>query len=173
VALTSFVVRGPNDVWISAGSKLLHWNGQAVETIDVDFNASRIFGDARELWAGWPLHRWDGGKMVIPPEAAGPDGKGLHFSSGAMGSDALWLASGGQIARLAGGRMEIVEKSTARLDAIWASPSGEIWAAGTGIVHGKGETWTVEAPRRRHSHRRRGAGDLVWVLGPQGLLFRR
>jgi len=178
--LTSFVVRGPNDVWVAAGTKLLHWNGQAVETIDVDFNATRIFGDARELWVGWPLHRWDGGKMVIPPEAAGTDGKGLHFTAGAIGGDALWLLDGNRISRLAGGRLEVVKKDLRangqpelRLDAIWAGPSGEIWAGGTHMVRGKGDSWTIDERSSAAEITSVGGADgLVWALSRDGLLFR-
>ena len=137
-------VRGPNDAWFAAGSKLLHWNGRALEAFDIDFNASHIWGDARELWAGWPLHRWDGGKMVIPPGAEGPQGKGLHFSGGTVAGGALWLAGGTRISRFEAGRLEIVKELSAQLGAIWSSPSGEIWAAGTRIVHGRGTRWTVE-----------------------------
>ncbi len=172
--MSSLVVRAANDVWIGAGSALLHWNGQAVESIDVDFDAAQVFGDARELWAGWPLHRWDGGKMVIPPEAAGPDGKGLRFSIGALRGGALWLVGGKRISRLAGGRLEIVKELPARLDAIWVSPSGEIWAGGTHIAHGKGDTWTVdERPGVGDVTSIGGADGLVWVLSREGLLFRR
>lgn len=170
----SMFVRGPNDAWFAAGSKLLHWNGQALETIATDFNASRIWGDARELWAGWPLHRWDGGKMIIPPGAGGPEGKGLHFSGGAVAGGALWLTGGTRISRLEKDRLEIVKELPARLDAIWASPSGDIWAAGTHIVHGRGPTWTVdERPGLAEISAVGGADGLVWILGPQGLLFRR
>jgi len=166
------VVRGPNDVWVAAGTKLLHWNSQAVETIDVDFNATRLLGDAHELWAGWPLHRWDGSKFVIPPEAAGADGKGLHFSSGALGGGALWLVGGARISRLAGRRLEVVKELPARLDAIWASPSGEIWAGGTRVVHGKGDSWTVDEPLGADITSIGGADGLVWAISREGLLFR-
>ncbi len=164
----SFVVRGPRDVWVAAGTKVLDWNGQAVETFDVDFDARRIFGDARELWAGWPLHRMgrqqDGHSG---PEAAGTDGKGLHFAGGAMGGGALWLAGGKRISRLAGGRLDVVKdlpvKDQPRLDAIWVTPSGEIWAGGTHIVHGKGDSWTVDE--------RFGTADITSVGGADGLVW--
>jgi hypothetical protein len=173
-------VRGPNDAWVAAGSKLLHWNGRAVEAIDTDFNASHIWGDARELWAGWPLRRWDGGKMIIPPGAAGPEGKGLHFSSGAVAGGAVWLAGARRISRFEAGRLEVLKELPGQkdlpghLDTIWASPSGEIWAAGTHIVHGGGSSWTVEdRPGVGEIKAVGGADGLVWVLGPEGLLFRR
>jgi hypothetical protein len=172
--LSSFLVRAPNDIWIGAGSKLLHWNGETAETIDVDFNASHVFGDARELWAGWPLHRWDGSKMVIPPETAGKDGKGMVFSSGALGGGALWLVGEKRISRLAGGRLDTVKDLSARLDAIWASAAGEIWAAGTHLVHGRGETWTSEARPGGADFTSIGGGDgVVWALSRDGLLVRR
>jgi hypothetical protein len=171
--LSSFVVRAPNDVWIGAG-KLLHWNGQTTETVDVDFNASHVFGDAHELWAGWPLHRWDGSKMVIPPEVAGKDGKGMYFAGGAVGGGALWLASGKRISRLAGGHLDTVKELPVNLSAIWASPSGEIWAAGSHLVHGKGETWTADArPGSAGFTSVGGADGVVWALSREGLLIRR
>jgi hypothetical protein len=172
--LFSFVVRGQNDVWLGAGSKLLHWNGQTTEMIDVDFNASRVFGDANELWVGWPLHRWDGNKLVMPPEAAGKDGKGLHFAGAAIGGNALWLVGGGRISRLAGGKLDTVKELRVSLDAIWASPTGEIWAAGSHIVHGQGEVWTADVkPGNAGFGSVGGADGVVWVLGRDGLLVRR
>ena len=180
-SFSSLAVRGPNDVWIAAGTKLRHWNGQAVEMIDVDFNASMVAGDASELWVGWPLHRWDGSKMVIPPEAAGSDGKGLRFSGAAMGGGALWLVERNRISRLAAGHLELVKElekqpkdpSIPVLDSIWVSPSGDVWAGGTHVVHGKGDTWTMsERPGPNDVTRVGGADGLVWALGRDGLLFR-
>ena len=72
----SLFARTPNDVWVGAGAKLLHWNGRAIETFDLDFEPRHLWGDVRELWSGGRLHRWDGGKMVIPPETAGPRRQG-------------------------------------------------------------------------------------------------
>lgn len=177
----SLAVRGPNDVWFASGTKLRHWNGRTVEVIDVDFNATLVVGDARELWVGWPLHRWDGSKLVIPPEAAGSDGKGLHFSGAAMGGGALWLVDRNRISRLAGGRLEVVKElekqpkdpSIPVLDSIWVSPAGDIWAGGTHIIHGKGDTWTVsERPGPSNVVSVGGADGLVWALSRDGLLFR-
>jgi len=111
--------------------------------------------------------------MVIPPEAAGADGKGLNFSSGAMGGGALWLVGGQGISRLAGGRLEMVKALPGRLDAIWASPSGEIWAGGTHVVHGQSNSWTVnELFGAADITSVGGAGGLVWVLSRDGLLFK-
>ena len=85
----SLFARAPNDVWVGAGVQLLHWNGRAIETFDLDFEPRQVWGDARELWAGGRLHRWDGRKMVLAPESAGPDGKGLFVASALPARDAL------------------------------------------------------------------------------------
>ena len=61
------------------------------------------------------------------------------------------------------------------LKTLWATPSGEIWAAsGTSVVHGQGASWTVEqAPGLSEITTMGGADGLVWLLGREGLLFRR
>jgi hypothetical protein len=51
--------------------------------------------------------------------------------------------------------------------------SGDIWAAGTHIVHGKGDTWTVSERLGPNSITRVGGADgLVWALGRDGLVIR-
>jgi hypothetical protein len=178
---SSLFVRAPDDVWMAAGSKLFHWNGRALEAVDTAFNASRVFGDARGVWVGWPLHKWDGGKLVIPSGAAGPEGKGLFFADGAASGDAVWLAGVKRLARLEAGRLDVVKEVAGNLDAVWVSPSGEVWAGGAQqVVHGRGSSWTVEeSPGHSEVKALGGADGLVWTLarqgplGPHGLLFRR
>ena len=88
----SLFARAPDDVWVGAATGLLHWNGRVVETFALDFEPRQVFGNARELWAGGRLHRWDGSKMILPPGQPGPDGKGLFLAGGGMVGDTLWLA---------------------------------------------------------------------------------
>ena len=168
--------RAPEDVWVGAGIQLLHWNGHAIETFDLDFEPRHLWGTERTLWAGDRLHRWDGAKMIIPPDAAGTDGKGFYGTSVAIGSDGLWLVAGSRwLSRVASGKFENIKEAPQPLQAVWASPSGEIWAAGYGhVTHGKGETWTVErTPGLAEITAIGGADGLVWMLGREGLLFRR
>ena len=173
-ALSSLFVPGPSDAWVTAGSKVLHWNGRVVETIDANFNASRVFGDAHQVWVGWPLHRLEGGKLVTPSETVGPDGKSLNvFVAGASDGQALWLARYEGMSRLESGRLEIATGfPRGQLRAIWSGPAGEVWAVGSHVVHGGAASWTVEE-LPVDAAAIGGAQGLVWVLGPQGLLFRR
>ena len=173
----SLFARAPNDVWLGAGIQLLHWNGRAIETTDLDFEPRHLWGDAHDLWAGGRLHHWDGSKMVILPELAGPDGKGLTVASAAVARDALWLIDWPMLSRIAGGRIGQIRdvKPLASVHGLWTSPSGEIWVAGgQSLLHGSGSTWTVEPlPGLGEISAIGGADGLVWVLGPQGLMFRR
>jgi hypothetical protein len=173
----SLFARAPNDVWVGAGVRLLHWNGRAIETFDLDFEPRLLWGNARELWAGMRLHRWDGSKMVIPPELAGPDGKGLTVGSAVATPDALWLINWPTISRVTGGRVETIRdlRALKSINGFWVSPSGEIWVTSAqGVSHGSGSTWTVEpGPGLGEITAIGGADGVVWMFGPQGLLFRR
>jgi hypothetical protein len=172
----SLFARASDDVWVGAATGLLHWNGRVVETFALDFEPRQLFGNARELWAGGRLHRWDGSRMILPPGQPGPDGKGLFLAGGAMVGDTVWLAGAKWISSFAAGRLEPVKEAPDYLRTLWATPSGEIWAASAiSVVHGHGSTWTVEqAPGLSEITTMGGAGDgLVWLLGREGLLFRR
>jgi hypothetical protein len=173
VRLLSLLARGPDDVWIGGDHQVLHWNGKALAAHAVDFLASALSGEGRELWAGPPIHRWDGARFVAPPELGGDANKHLARAPAAFGGGALWLAHSGRILRLASGHLETVKEVRASLGAIWVSPAGDVWAAGSHIVHGRGTTWTVtEAPAIGRVFAIGGAPGLVWVGGENGVLFR-
>ena len=95
------------------GAKLLHWNGRAIETFDLDFEPRQLCGATRaSCGPGGRLHRWDGSKMVIPPETA-PAPTARACSSRARDGrprtrSGWWTRSGSRA--FAGGRLEKIRR---------------------------------------------------------------
>lgn len=176
---SSLMIRTAEDIWIGGDGQALHWNGRQLEAIDTDFPVTTLWGDAHEIWAGSPVHRWNGSAFIVPPELAGSEAGSAGFWSGAAGPGAIWLARGGTIARLAAGHLETVGTLAVSLRAIWQAASGDVWAVGSHIVHGTADaagamTWTVEdSVGLTGMNDVGGTRDLIWVRGAQGILFRR
>jgi hypothetical protein len=178
-AWSALMIRAPDDVWIGGDGQALHWNGRQLEVIDTDFPVTALWGDAHDIWAGSPVHRWNGSTFVVPPEVGGSEAGSAGFWAGAAGPGAIWLARGGTIARLAAGRLETVGTLPVSLRAIWQAASGDVWAVGSHIVHGTADaagamTWTVEdSVGLTGMTDVGGTRDLIWARGAQGILFRR
>jgi hypothetical protein len=174
--LSALMILGADDVWIGGDRQALHWNGRRLDAQDTDFPITALWGNAHEIWAGSPAHRWNGSAFVVPPELSGH----AHADwAGAAGPGAIWLVRGGTISRLAAGQLETVGTLPVSLRAIWQAASGDVWAVGSHIVHGTADaagamTWTIEdSVGLTDMTRVGGARELIWVRGAQGVLFRR
>jgi hypothetical protein len=185
---SALLALSPNDVWIGAERLALHWNGRSLDAYETDFSVTPLWGGAGEVWAGSPARRWTGEAFVIPTALPGetstpssrPDSRPTSTPTwaGAASPGAVWLARGGSIQRLAAGRLTVVGTLPVSLRAIWQSPSGDVWAAGSHLVHGVADaagamTWTIEdSVGLTDMTKVGGTRDLVWVRGAEGLLIR-
>lgn len=177
--LATVLVRADDDVWFAGGRLALHWDGHTLEAHETEFAVTVLWGDRHELWAGSPARRWNGSGFVTPPELATlpPGGDGTW--SGAVGPGVVWLVHGDTVARVASGRLEMVGTLPGPLRGIWQGPSGQVWVAGAHLTHGVPDaegvmTWTTEDTAGLTGlSALGGAGQLSWVRGAEGVLFRR
>jgi hypothetical protein len=180
--LSTVLALSPNDVWIGGDRLALHWNGHALDVHETDFAVTPLWGGPGEVWAGSPPRRWTGEAFVTPTELLAETSRPTATSrptwAGAASPGAVWLARGGQVQRLAAGRLTVVGTLPVSLRAIWQSPSGDVWAAGSHIVHGIADasgamTWTIEdSVGLTDMTKVGGTRGLVWVRGAEGLLVR-
>jgi hypothetical protein len=174
--LSSLMVRSNDDVWVGGDKVLLHWNGKAVTSQPTSFTVEHLWGDARALWAGPPVQRWNGSAFAVPPELATDEIKKAQLTNGVIAGDTMWLFGGG-LARWKAGHVDLVPVS-GPVTAIRVSPAGELWLSnGTAILHGSATT--SPAPREEDSAGLRsifafgGIGGLVWAVGENGILFKQ
>ncbi len=164
---------GPSSVWIADDQfHLLRWNGTALESLTVDFNASALSVRDGGGWIGGyrgELSRLEG--TSVRPFAQGTFATIADVHG--TGPDDVWAATaGGEVLHWDGAQPEwaATKVSSSPIGAVFAVKRDDVWAGGNGAAfHFTGSAWAqVDLPTKVQSLFVSPAGT-VWIAGERSL----
>lgn len=167
-----------DDVWITAGGSVVHWNGQLFSSTNLPGTVFAISGtSATDLWATGEQAKVDhftgAWTTGIDPGAGA-----TYFAVLALPGE-VWVSTftpGKETLRFSGGTWTPKPATATVFQGFHAISATDIWAAGGNDVgHYDGASWTTESPAGNAASMFGigGVGGSFWIVGSDSLILHR